>query len=208
MRWCFWRCWWRLPSPRWESCWWWWWRWFPPPGGKFPRRNRSTEGQNCSCPSSALRRWCSILKVLSLCFSTVIYDVFMHNNAFWSNSNAISLIICKVHTKRENSGSWKSGPGKAMSGHLFCTTPNTLKLHGYFLWYIWRILEQITTRGGPPGGHNPPGRAKEPRRALVGCAHLVGPLWYLFAPIFIIYFIKILHKVLACLELCRIGSPT
>ena len=25
-----------------------------------------------------------------------IYDVFMHNNAFWSNSNAFSLIICKV----------------------------------------------------------------------------------------------------------------
>ena len=26
-------------------------------------------------------------------------------------------------------------------------------------------------RSGPPGGHNPPGRAREPRRALVGCAH-------------------------------------
>ena len=67
------------------------------------------------------------------CFPTVIYDVFMHNNAFWSNSNAFSLIICKVHTKRENSRSWKSGPGKATSGYLFCTTPNKLKLHGDFL---------------------------------------------------------------------------
>jgi hypothetical protein len=56
----------------------------------------------------------------------------MHNNAFWSNSNAFSLIICKVHTKRENSGSWKSGPEKATSGYLFYTTPNELKLYGFF----------------------------------------------------------------------------
>ena len=38
-------------------------------------------------------------------FSTVIYSVFMHFNTLWSNSNAFSLIICKVHTKRENTGS-------------------------------------------------------------------------------------------------------
>ena len=95
----------------------------------------------------------------------------MHNNAFWSNSNDFSLIICKVHTKRENSGSWKFGPGKATPGHQFCTTPNKLKWHWEFLWNIWRILEQICTRGGPPGGHNPPGHARELRRALVGCAH-------------------------------------
>ena len=47
-----------------------------------------------------------------------------------------SLIICKVYTKRENSNSWESGPGKATSGYLFCTTPNKLKLHGDFLWNI------------------------------------------------------------------------
>ena len=58
----------------------------------------------------------------------------MHNNAFWSNSNAFSLIICKVHTKRENSGRWKYGPEKATSGYLLCTTPNELKLHEEFLW--------------------------------------------------------------------------
>ena len=46
------------------------------------------------------------------CFPTIIYDIFMHNNAFWSSSNAFSLIICKVHTKRENTGSWNSGPEK------------------------------------------------------------------------------------------------
>ena len=105
------------------------------------------------------------------CFITVIYNVFIHNNAFWSNSNAFSLIICKVRTKRENSGSWKYGPGKATLGYKFCTTPNKLKLYREFLWNIWRILEQISTRGCPPGGHNPPECAREPRRALVSCAH-------------------------------------
>ena len=69
MRWCCWRCWWRLPSPRWESCWWWWSRWFPPPRGKFPRRNRSAGGQKCSCPCSASRRRRSIPKVSLLFFS-------------------------------------------------------------------------------------------------------------------------------------------
>ena len=38
-------------------------------------------------------------------------------------------------------------------------------------------------KGGPPGGHNPPGRANEPKGALVGCA-LLGPppvpiFWYI-----------------------------
>ena len=58
----------------------------------------------------------------------------MHNNAVWSNSNAFSLIICKVHTKRENSDNCKFGPEKATLGYLFCTTPNELKLHEEFLW--------------------------------------------------------------------------
>ena len=52
------------------------------------------------------------------------------------------------------------------------------------------------------GGHNPPGRAWAPWRALV------GPLWYLFAPIFIKYSIKNPREVSAHLELCRIGSLT
>ena len=39
------------------------------------------------------------------CLPTVIYNVFMHNNAFWSNSNAFSLIICKVYTK--GGGIWQ-----------------------------------------------------------------------------------------------------
>ena len=41
---------------------------------------------------------------------------------------------------------------------------------------------QITSEGGAPGGHNPLGRARTPRRALVGCGPHVGPLTYLFIP--------------------------
>ena len=69
---------------------------------------------------------------------------------------------------------------------------------------------ELYTRSWAPevgrGEHNPPGRAWAPWRAQVGCAHLVGPLWYLLAPIFLKYSIKNLSKVLACLELCRIGA--
>ena len=77
-----------------------------------------------------------LIRPFCIMFSSVIYVVLFYNNAFWSNSNAFSLIICKDHTKRENSNSWKSGPGKATLGYLFCTTPNQLKLHGEFLWNI------------------------------------------------------------------------
>ena len=35
--------------------------------------------------------------------------------------------------------------------------------------------------GGAPRGHNPPGGARRPRRALVGCAHLGCPLDRFFA---------------------------
>ena len=62
-------------------------------------------------------------------------------------------------------------------------TSNELKLYEDFLWNIWGILEQISTIGGPPGGLNPPGRAREPWRALVGCAHPGPPpvpiFWYI-----------------------------
>jgi hypothetical protein len=40
----------------------------------------------------------------------------------------------------------------------------------------------------------------------VSSAHLVGPLWWLFAPIFLIYSKIILHKFLAHLDMCRIGN--
>jgi hypothetical protein len=58
----------------------------------------------------------------------------MHNNAFESNSNAFSLIICKVCIRREKSGSWKSGPEKAPLGYLFCTNPIGLKIHRDLFW--------------------------------------------------------------------------
>ena len=38
------------------------------------------------------------------------------------------------------------------------------------------------SEGGAPGGHNPPGCARTPKRALVGCGPHVGPLTYLFIP--------------------------
>ena len=41
---------------------------------------------------------------------------------------------------------------------------------------------QIISEGGAPGGHNPPGHARAPRRALGGCGPHVGPLTYLFFP--------------------------
>ena len=46
-----------------------------------------------------------------------------------------------------------------------------------------RIIGANKYQGSLPGGHNPPGRAKEPRRALVGCAHPGPPpvpiFWYI-----------------------------
>ena len=56
-----------------------------------------------------------------------------------------------------------------------------------------RSNDLYTRRWAPEVGldeHNPPGRAWAPWRAQVGCAHLVGPLWYLLAPIVLIYSIK------------------
>ena len=89
-----------------------------------------------------------------------------------------SLIICKEHTKRENFDSWKTGPGKATSGYLFYTTPNKLKLHKDSFIKDMRNIGANNYQRGPPGGHNPPGRAREPRHALVvvpSSAHLRCP---------------------------------
>ena len=68
---------------------------------------------------------------------------------FGTNSNAFSLIICKVCTKGENSGSWKYGPEKATSSYLFCTTPNELKLHGDFFMEYLRIIGANNYQRGP-----------------------------------------------------------
>ena len=55
-------------------------------------------------------------------------------------------------------------------------------LRGIFMEYIRNIGANKYQRG-PPGGHNPPGHARRPRRALVGAA-LLGPppvpiFWYI-----------------------------
>ena len=86
----------------------------------------------------------------------------MHNNALWSNSNAFSLIICKIYTKRENVGNWNSGPKKpTLELPILHIPKSTENLWRIVLEYI-KKLEQITTRGGPPGGHNPHGRVRQP----------------------------------------------
>ena len=85
-------------------------------------------------------------------------------------------------------------------------------LHSKVLSLFFLGQNDLYTRRGAPqvglGEHNPPGRAWAPWRAQVGCAHLVGPLWYLFSLIILIYFIKNPREVSAHLELCRIGSLT
>ena len=53
-----------------------------------------------------------------------------------------------------------------------------------FLWIFYAPEDTNGSEkhlGVPQGGHNPPGRARRPRRALVGCAHLGCPLDRLFA---------------------------
>ena len=65
--------------------------------------------------TSEVKAWGSWYIHFAPYFLTIIYNVFMLNNALWSNSNTFSLIICKVYTKKENAGSWNSGLEKAMS---------------------------------------------------------------------------------------------
>ena len=62
----------------------------------------------------------------------------MQYNTLCSNSNAFSLIICKVYTKRENIGSSNSGPekAKAMSEIPILQSPNELKFYGELFWNI------------------------------------------------------------------------
>ena len=52
----------------------------------------------------------------------------------------------------------------------------------FFIKYMMNIGANNYQRG-PLGGHNPPGRAREPRHALVGCPHPCPPplpiFWYI-----------------------------
>ena len=106
----------------------------------------------------------------------------MHNNALWSNSNAFSLIICKVYTKRENVGSWNSGPETAMSETPILHISKWAEiLWGIDLEYIINIGETNHQRWAPRW---PP---------------------LVFFPIFFIYSKIILRKISSHLEMCRIG---
>ena len=87
----------------------------------------------------------------------------------------------------------------------------TLRFECPLLIFFLGQNDLYTRRWAPEvgrGGRQPPGRAWASWRAQVGCAHLVAPLWYLLAPIFLIYSIKNLCEVSAHLELCRIGGLT
>ena len=52
----------------------------------------------------------------------------------------------------------------------------------FFMYYL-RIIGENNYQRGPLGGHNPPRHAREPKRALVGCALLSPPpvpiFWYI-----------------------------
>ena len=109
-------------------------------------------------------------------FSYYYLWCFIHNNAFWSNSNAFSLK--EGEFRQLEIWTWKSYVWPPIQHNS--KSAKTLR---DFLWNIWGILEPISTKGVPLGGHNSPGRAREPRRALVGCAH-PGPtpvpiFWYI-----------------------------
>ena len=54
-------------------------------------------------------------------------------------------------------------------------SPNATKLYGDFLWTRRNLMGQGCAWGVPGVEPNPPGRARRPRRALVGCAHLGCP---------------------------------
>ena len=60
-------------------------------------------------------------------------------------------------------------------------SPNATKLHDDFLWARRKEMGPGCTWGVHRGGHNPPGRGRRPRRALVCCAHLGCPPDRLFA---------------------------
>ena len=54
--------------------------------------------------------------------------------------------------------------------------PNAIKFYGELFWNICDFWELESPQTVARGGHNPPGRARGARRAVVGCAHLVRRL--------------------------------
>ena len=68
--------------------------------------------------------------------------------------------------------------------HRRKSIPNGVQTQRNFLWIFWtrrHPLGQRSTKEGARGEHKTPGRARRPRSAFVGCAHLGGLPHRLFA---------------------------
>ena len=59
-------------------------------------------------------------------------------------------------------------------------SPNAIKFYGELFWNICDFWELESPQTEARGGHNPPGRARGARRAVVGCANLVRQLGLYF----------------------------
>ena len=101
-------------------------------------------------------------------FITVNYYVFNHYFTLWYNSYTFSLLICKIYMKRENAGSWNSGPKIATSEIPILKSSNWPEISRRFFTKYNKILVKSTTRGDPPVAHKATGRAP-PGRALLPC---------------------------------------
>ena len=55
-------------------------------------------------------------------------------------------------------------------------SPNAIKFYEELFWNKCDLSELESPQTEARGGHNPPGRARGARRAVVGCAHLVRRL--------------------------------
>ena len=96
----------------------------------------------------------------------------------WYNTYAFSLLFYKVYTKRENAGSWNSGPERSKSERpILHNSKSPENLRRIILEYIKNIGRRKYQRG-PTHGHKP-GGAPYPLGAPLG---LVGPLAGLRCP--------------------------
>ena len=76
----------------------------------------------------------------------------------WYNIYAFSLLFSKIYMKRENAGNWNSGPQRSKSERPIRHNSKCPKTLQRIIWNIKKLGEE-NTRGDPPGGHKPEGRA-------------------------------------------------
>ena len=70
------------------------------------------------------------------------------------NTYAYSLLFYKVYMKRENADNWNSGLEKEQILETYSAQlQKVLKLHKDQFWNILKILDEESTRGGPPVSH-------------------------------------------------------